>query len=303
MNRIVLSSLLAAGAALAACGPAGEPVPFAGGFPGGSYYPIAQSLNKLPGYRFDVSTSNGSFDNISALDDGKAAYTLTQLDMLQSFGISEPGIKESVKIVMPLYTEEVHLLARRNIQTPADLAEKRVSFGHIDSGSKITSLIFLDQLNIGRSNITIVDMPSAKAVEELLAGKLDAVLIVVGRPAKILADIPASEKENIHLLAFTGQFYDKIEATNFVYQRSEIPAGTYPWQDEAVQTLGVQSVLAARGDIPAADVEKLARAVYAHRDDLASSHDKWQNLNKDDLKKLHERLPDAFHPGMQSFFQ
>ncbi len=303
MNRIVLCSLLGTALALAACGPAAEPIQFAGGFPGGSYYPIAKSLNKLPGYSFNVSTSNGSFDNISALDDGDAAYTLTQLDMLQSFAISEPGIKKSVKIMMPLYTEEVHLLARRDIQSPADLAQKRVSFGHIDSGSKITSLIFLDQLGIGRTSLTVVDMPSERAVKELLEGKLDAVMIVVGRPAKILTEIPAAEKENIHLLEFTGEFYDKIEASNFVYQRSEIPAGTYPWQDGTVKTLGVQSVLAARGDIPAADVEKLARAIYANQADLESSHEKWAYLNKDELKKLHEILPDDFHPGMQSLLQ
>ena len=51
--------------------------------------------------------------------------------------------KDALRVVFPLYEEEVHVLARPGIATFADLAGKRVAVGDPDSGTLVTATLLL----------------------------------------------------------------------------------------------------------------------------------------------------------------
>ena len=50
-----------------------------------------------------------------------------------------PGIKTKIGYVTKLYEEEIHVLARPDIKTLADLGRKPVAFGALGSGHRITA--------------------------------------------------------------------------------------------------------------------------------------------------------------------
>ena len=63
------------------------------------------------------------------------------------WGADDPGIARAilgVRIAFPLYNEEVHVLARREIATLADLSGQRVAIGVEDSGTFLTASLVLD---------------------------------------------------------------------------------------------------------------------------------------------------------------
>ena len=266
---------------------------FAGGFKGGTYYKIAESIDSVPGSSTVIPT-NGSLDNILLLSGKKADYSLTQLDMLQNYSIGEPEVKEKVKMLLPLYGEEVHLIARKEIKDLKSLAGKKISIGPSNSGMKISSLIFLGQIGIEEGKIIMEEMETEKAIPMLLKKELDAVIVIAGQPVKLLSEIPASEKNNIHLLEFAGDLYQAVGGTNLTYQKADIPANTYAWQDQSVKTLVVQSVLISRNDIL-----EFINTLFASKEKLTGIHPKWKSLDRSLLKYYYDKDPSIFHPAMK----
>jgi uncharacterized protein len=281
-----------------ACGKS-KKIIFAGGFKGGTYYKIAESISSMPGYSSAVIPTNGSLDNILLVSGKKADYSLTQLDMLQNYSIGEPEVKEKVKMLLPLYGEEVHLVARKEIKDLKSLAGKKISIGPSNSGMKISSLIFLGQIGVEEGQITMEEIETEKAIPMLLKKELDAVVLIAGQPVKILSEIPASEKNNIHLLEFAGDLYQAVGGTNLTYQKADIPANTYTWQDTAVKTLVVQSVLIAKNDLSNKDILDFVNTLFVEKEKLVKAHPKWKSLDKSLLKYYYEKDPSIFHPAIK----
>lgn len=272
---------------------------FVAGFEGGTYYKIGQSLNSIPGFKFEVQKTDGSLDNILRLAANKADFSLTQLDMLQNYAIGEPDIKGKVKILMPLYGEEVHLLAKKSIQNLQDLKGKTISIGPSDSGIKISSLIFLSQIGLKEEDIKLEEFKTEKALAMLVEGKLDAVVIIAGAPVKALSDLDKSVGNKIHLLEFAEGLYQSVRGTNLMYQKAEIPAGMYSWQEKSIRTLLVQSVLISRAEIDIPTIEEFVDNIFSNQISLGSQHSKWKGLNKKQVKLYFEKSPDLYHPAMK----
>ena len=147
------------------------------------------------------------------------------------------GAVARVSFIAKLASLDVHVLARGDVKSLADLAGKRVAAGSTGSGSFIAaSLIF------PAAGITIDEVPleDAEAIAALKRGDVEAVVIVSPRPAALLRAL--KPKDRLHLVSVPvgGNLPD-------VYAPAILSSTDYPGllrKGESVETAASSLVLA-----------------------------------------------------------
>lgn len=257
------------------------------GGPKGTYIKIGRdiaALGKSCGQTLNVVESAGSLENFSGVRKRKnTQFGIVQsdvLDYLKTFEANDPEIQQAVKgvrIMFPLYNEEVHVLARTEIKKIEDLAGKKVAVGVRDSGTFLTATLILDILDVDAQQ---VEINQDQALTDLKAGKIDAFFYVAGAPAALF-DSDKIDGAKFHLLPITQA---PLLAT---YIPAKIEAKSYPFQKEAVDVVSVKAVLMTF------DYDK-ARNAY-HRESCNAVAD-FSNLIVNNLAQLKE----SGHPKWKS---
>src|SRR5499426_4564284 len=209
----------------------------------GTYYQFGLNLKRLVaqhGVNLTVVTSKGSVDNVFAVYQRPG----TQLGIVQSDVLAfvarvetDPVLKriaKKIKMVFPLYNEEVHILGRKNITDFDELADKRVAIGREGSGTYLTARLMFKVAEIEPRQMVNID--GDEALAELKAGRIDAMFYVAGAPVKLFAEA-VGEADNLAFVPVTnksiGEFYPMVE----------VPANTYRWQPKPLATVAVKAVL------------------------------------------------------------
>ncbi|HXV24765.1 MAG TPA: TAXI family TRAP transporter solute-binding subunit [Alphaproteobacteria bacterium] len=200
------------------------------------------------GRTLNVHESAGSIENVLAVRDRPLTqFGIAQSDVLEyvrTFQAEDPTLARAAKgirIVFPLYDEEIHVLARREIADLAGLAGKRVSTGVEGSGNSLTASLLLDILKIEPAER--VKLSPADSLAALLDGKIDAFFYVVGVPAALFAE-GNIDPQRFHLLPLKEAVLQEL------YTPAQIAAGTYSFQEEAVDVVAVKAVLLTYNWIP-----------------------------------------------------
>jgi uncharacterized protein len=213
------------------------------GGPAGTYIQFGRdiaTLGEACGQTLNVRESAGSLENAVAVRDRPVTqFGIVQSDVLeylQTFREENPElgrIADGLRVVFPLYDEEVHILARREIASLAGLAGRRVAVGVQDSGNFITAQLVLDLAQVEPAERRADLAPSA-ALEALQAGEIDAMFYVVGAPAALFEQV---DGEAFHLLPMDDPVLQAV------YTPTVIEAGTYTFLDEDVDIVAVKAVL------------------------------------------------------------
>jgi uncharacterized protein len=215
------------------------------GGPAGTYIQFGRdiaALGEACGQTLNVRESAGSLENAVAVRDRPVTqFGIVQSDVLeylQTFREENPElgrIADGLRVVFPLYDEEVHILARREIGSLAELEGRRVAVGVQDSGNFITAQLVLDLAQVEPSERRSDLAPSA-ALEALLAGEIDAMVYVVGAPAALFEQAEI-DGEAFHLLPMDDPVLQAV------YTPAAIEAGTYGFVEEDVDIVAVKAVL------------------------------------------------------------
>lgn len=96
------------------------------------------------------------------------------------------------------------------------------------------------QLEINPQELFTLDVK--RSIDALRNKEIDAMFYVVGIPAKVL-EHQIVAKDNFHLLPLALPPQPLDEFLSSLYDKVVIPAETYTWQKESVETLGVKSFL------------------------------------------------------------
>ncbi|OCW58908.1 C4-dicarboxylate ABC transporter substrate-binding protein [Hoeflea olei] len=258
------------------------------GGPTGTYIRIGQDIAALGaecGLTLNVVESAGSLENFVGVRKRRnTQFGIVQSDVLEylkTYEKNDPEIQDAVRgvrIMFPLYNEEVHVLARKEIGSLRDLAGRKVAIGVKDSGTYLTASLILDILQVKPSERVTLN-PDA-ALPKLEGGEIDAFFYVAGAPASLFAKTEI-DPAKFHLLPITEA---PLLAT---YSRAEIPAGTYGFQSEPVDLVAVKAVLMTYDYDP-------KRNAY-HRESCATVAD-FSSLMLSGL----ERLRETGHPKWKS---
>lgn len=259
------------------------------GSPSGTYYRIGQDMVSVSEdiMRIKAHTSNGSVQNIERiLRDKEYQYAIVQHDALTWYERNvDSRLRQKVNFIFPLYDEEVHIVVRKNIniQRLTDLGNKRVNVGRKKSGSWVTARLIKDL--IGMKWTEYNDSPK-DALRKLIKGEIDAMIYVVGKPAKIFEEyyLPPDASNLIELLSC------KHSALDDVYVSTSIEAGTYPWQTKTVAAYSTKAILVTFNYSCESDIERfryaaqnicyLINAINRNLDGLKQSgHRKWKEIS------------------------
>ncbi|MGI2032001.1 TAXI family TRAP transporter solute-binding subunit [Rhizobium panacihumi] len=158
------------------------------------------------------------------------------LNYLNSYKTENKDVKDAVqgmRIMLPLFDAEVHVVAPAGIDNLQDLRGKRIGVGEKDSTAYLTSQLMFDILRIPVAER--VTGSTDEMIELLRQGEIDAIIRVAGAPVEALADKRIDN--TFHLVPITDEL---LRAS---YKSVTIPAGTYPYQKTAVQTVSVKTLL------------------------------------------------------------
>lgn len=214
------------------------------GGPTGTYIRIGKDIANLGGQcglTLNVVESAGSLENFVGVRNRRSTqFGIVQSDLLEylkTFEANDPEVQDAVRgvrIMFPLYNEEVHVLARTEISSLKDLAGKKVAVGVKDSGTFLTASLILDILQVTAAER--VPLNPDQALPKLQAGEIDAFFYVAGAPASLFANADI-DPAKFHLLPITEA---PLLAT---YTKAAIAADTYAFQKQAVDLVAVKAVL------------------------------------------------------------
>jgi len=214
------------------------------GGPNGTYIQFGRDLSREMArcdLTLNVQESAGSLENFLGVRKRRhTQFGIVQSDVLEylkTFASEDRAIARAisgVRIAAPLYNEEVHILAKRDIADLAGLAGRRVAVGVEDSGTFLTASLVLDLTGIEVSERVRIN--AGPALEALLAGEIDAFFYVAGAPTKLF-EASEIDAERFHLLPIAD------ETLKAVYLPVQLPGGTYPFQSGPVDMIAVKAVL------------------------------------------------------------
>ena len=249
----------------------------------GTYYQFGLNLQRLVkshGINLTVSPSKGSVENVFAVYQRPATQLgIVQSDVLAFVARVETDpvlqrIAKKIKMVFPLYNEEIHILGR-NVATFDDLAGKRVAVGREGSGTYLTARLMFKVAELEPKQMLFIDTDQALA--ELKAGRIDAMFYVAGAPVKLFTE-GVAEADGLALVPVTNK-----NITEF-YPNVEIPAKTYPWQAQALATVAVKSVLISF-DFRRLDCDNVGRFAQVLNSNMGwlvdNGHPKWKTVKLD----------------------
>jgi uncharacterized protein len=249
----------------------------------GTYYQFGLNLQRLVkphGINLNVATSRGSVENVFAVyQRPNTQLGIVQSDVLAFVARVETDpvlqrIAKKIRMVFPLYNEEVHILGR-NIGDFDDLAGKRVAIGREGSGTYLTARLMFKVAEIEPKQMVNIDTDEALAA--LKAGQIDAMFYVAGAPVKLFAE-SVSDTDSLSLLTVMNK-----SITEF-YPTVEIPANTYRWQSKPLSTVAVKSVLVSF-DFRRLDCDNVGRFAKILSSNMGwlvdNGHPKWKTVKLD----------------------
>lgn len=273
-------------------------VKLAGGFVGGTYHSVAESLKNLPEWKISVIPSNGSFENIQHIKSEKVDFGLVQLDMYRNAKISDPSITEKLVPITPILQDEVHLVVRKEIKNIEDLKGKKILIGHSESGIKATSLTVLREAGITETESKFIEENPTTGFKKIFTKEIDAVFIVSGMPVKILTEVTEEEGKQIKLLDLKNLFEQKLSKGNKVYALGEIPANTYSWEKDKTETLLVQTVLFANSKVSNDKIKNFIEAILNNKMTLEVGHPEWKTFTKEFIESQKKNNSDMVYKGL-----
>ncbi|MCI5210880.1 MAG: TAXI family TRAP transporter solute-binding subunit, partial [Candidatus Electrothrix sp. ATG2] len=169
----------------------------------GTYIQIGYDISRLvkqEGIYLKVHPSNGSLDNVADVYERKDVQLgIVQSDVLASIGSSGDTqlnkVAKQIKMLFPLYNEEVHILASRSITSFSDLEGKIVAIGSEGSGTALTASLLFEIAGVTPSEKK--NIGSKKALMLLRSEVIDAMFYISGYPVSLFSGIYT---DKLHLL-------------------------------------------------------------------------------------------------------
>jgi TRAP transporter TAXI family solute receptor len=239
----------------------------------GTYYPLggalAQALSsKIEDLEVTAQTGNASVANCNLIRDHEIesafiqnnvaywAYTATGV-----FEGNEPI--ENLRAIASLYPEVFQLVATKSsgIKSFADLKGKRVSPGDRGSGTESDFRSMVEVLGMSYDDFGSVDYLSlGGAVERMKDGQVDFLIFTGGYPTSGIIDLGTSV--DLTYISIPDEERAKLkEALPYVIELV-IPAGTYPGQEEDVETLSVVAQWVVDADVSDELVYEITKALW-----------------------------------------
>ncbi len=194
-------------------------------------------------------------------------------------------IEQRVQYITKLYNAELHVVARNDIKSLADLKGRRVNFNVKEHQTEVTGDRLFSMLNIP---VEKTNYDNDEAIRRLLSGDLAAMMIITGAPQAALAKF--KKEDGMHLVPVDQDSLPGIDFTPVLseYLPAEFTNKTYPNlvpEGTSVPTIANRALLVTYAwPEGSARYNRIARFVndfFGKIDQFHSSarHPKWSEVN------------------------
>jgi len=274
--------------------------------PGGVYYvygeALAQILTEKLGITVNPLPTQGPVHNVKLVDSGGVQLGLITMGVgLQGWNGTGDWTNgksfRDMRALFPMYDTpfQAVVLRRSGITALAELDKKRIAVGPRagTGGTYIPAILkvlgIAAEISYGSFN---------PVATELLAGRVDAVLTLIGAPVPAVQE--AEAKEPLTFISLSPEQIEAVRKAMPEFSPSKIAAGTYRLLDKDYVTIGVYNFAIGRADLPDDLVYQLVKAVHENQPRLLKAHSAAsetlpQNVDKNTF------LP--FHPGAVRYYR
>jgi TRAP transporter TAXI family solute receptor len=209
----------------------------------GTYIQIGRDLAKFVAPGADISLevlpSAGSAENVNRLRyEPGVKFAMVQSDVYQAFldqaasGNAAAGAMiRPLRVIMPLYNEEIYFIARRDsaLNFVHEIKGAKINAGALRSGTALsTATLYRQMFGTSLPDSQASFLPNEEALVKLISDKsLDVVVVVIGQPAKLLVDMKPEARDLIKLLKFDAAHPASAEALK-TYFPATVRAASYP---------------------------------------------------------------------------
>ncbi|MGI9438007.1 MAG: TAXI family TRAP transporter solute-binding subunit, partial [Geminicoccaceae bacterium] len=196
---------------------------------------IAAAVDR-DGLRIIAMTGKGAGQNVTDLLYLKGVdAAVVGMDYLRyAKQYAYPDLDDRLKILTPLFDEEVHIVVKRGIYSLEQLAGKKVNFGEHGSGTELTAEILFRHVDIEVESTSHQDQI---ALELVKSGEIEAAVFVSAKPMPLLESIELAD--GLRFLSIPSIRYQDS------YVESMITREDYPWliDPKGIETIAVRTAL------------------------------------------------------------
>ena len=251
---------------------------------GGTYYPLSNEFKQIveanTDYTLQVQSTGASVENVGSLARDAGDFALIQNDVAY-FAYNGTGIQEfqgnaiqSLRGVATLYPETIHIVTRPDagIETLEDLEGKTINTGDLGSGTQVNALQILEAVGLqAGQDFTEQNTGFSQAADQLRNRDVAAAFVVGGWPVGAIEELATTS--NVTFVEVSGDTRQSILDQASWFATDTIPAGTYQGQDEAVQTIAVQAMIATTQNQSADAVYAVTKAIFDNASELSIKSD------------------------------
>lgn len=284
---------------------------------GGTYHPVGTAIatlskiKLLPKEKFSLTAVNsaGSGANVQALAADTAQFAIVQ-GLFGSYAatgtgpVTEP--QENMRSISMLWQNvEQFILANDLVKdgTVSDLLGakgKTVAMGNQNSGTLGSNTVLMEGLGAGLDNYELMYAGYGPSVDAMANGQVVGAGLPSGPPTSAVTKLLSSNGDKFTLLNVTAEEAEKMDAGRQLWVPYTIAAGTYPGQDEDVQTIAQPNFLAVNAAVDENHVYLLTKALYENLPFLQAIH---KATNAMDVNAATAGLPVPLHPGAAKYYQ
>jgi hypothetical protein len=243
-----------------------------GGFPVYGAALIAALKEADPGLAVEAINTKGSTENVPLLEAGRLDLALVQGEVVYEALSGIVRAPAGLKIITAMYSTAGMFVVRADspYRTVGDLVGKPVAFGARGSGLVILARYVLDGVGFDADR-------DFQAIYLDRAGDGPA-MVEDGRAAALWGGgtgwpgfmTVAKSKAGARFIVPDRHEIERILAKHAFLKRLDVPAGSFPGQNQTLRSVGSWSFVLARPDLPEQVAYRLAKTLHAAEGALAA---------------------------------
>ena len=224
---------------------------------------ILRAFLALPQFSTQAVTIGDSQKRLEALQEGSidVASAVADVTYLAFNGRlpDHPAPLQKIRGMALMNRAVVHLLIGPTVDPSRGFRGLRIVLGDPASGNNALGERLVNSTGVSTSEIHGEFAPYDTAVEKLLKGDVDALIVTVLPPQEPVA---RALRGGARLLEINGPEVEALRVYYPLLRRTLLSGGTYPGQDRPLHTVGVDLVLVCRADLDNELVYELTRALF-----------------------------------------
>jgi TRAP transporter TAXI family solute receptor len=260
--------------------------------------------DQVPGVKSSTRIGGSVEQNLDALEQGEVELAFVDSETayvgLRSGTPADHWPHTKVRAIAVLFPTVVHVFTRRalNVSSVADLEGTRLAVGQRNGYADQALATLLTAYHLSYPRVT--PQFGRIAVEDLHSGALDGAVIFAPIWHSAIARLVTNA--DLSLLSLDRHGISRVQAgaeRNHFLKSTIVPRGTYPGQDTDVLTVGEDTLLLCREDLPDALAYRLTRILFESVAEVAQAHPAARAISID--RGATASIP--LHPGALQYYR